>query len=276
MELQDIKLVGVDLDGTLLTDDKELTPEIVRTIRQLKKKNIHFVPITGRPLSGIPDCIREIEEIEYAITSNGSQITKLKTSNALFSFAIDNEKTNEIIELLENENCMYEVFADSVGYIKQGEYDQHKKRFAGTPFGEYLFKSRRVTPNIKDLFLTTNKPADEVFILCDNEEIRNSIANKMAKISGIQLCIIGDKYLEITKENVDKGSALLQLCTHLGIDIKQTIAFGDGENDLQFMEKAGIAVAMENAVDIIKEKSDFITKSNNENGVYEFLKTLIT
>lgn len=274
MDLKNIRLVGVDLDGTLLNDDKELTEELKNAIKKLTDKGIYFVPITGRPLSGIPDCIREIDEIEFAITSNGSQITNLRTDTAIFSFPIDNKTTNEIIDILENENCMYEVFADSVGYIKQEEYDSHKKRFSGTPFGEYLFQSRRVTPSIKELFSSTDKEADEIFILCENEEDRNRIAYQMAQIKSIQLCLIADKFLEITKKNVDKGNALETLCKHFKIKLEDTIAFGDGENDLQFMEKAGIAIAMENAVDEVKQKADFITKSNNDNGVYEILKQI--
>lgn len=275
MIINNIKLVGVDLDGTLLDDNKELTPELVEIIKELSKNGVHIVPITGRPLSGVPRCIREIEEIEYAITSNGSQITDVRTGKALFSFPIDNKTANEIIDILEQEDCMYEVFADSVGYIKQEEYDHHKKRFAGTPFGEYLFESRRVTPSIKKLFSTSSKDADEVFILCNDEEIRNSIADKMRKINDIQLCLIADKFLEITNKGTDKGNALEALCNHLNIDLQNTIAFGDGENDLQFLEKAGIAVAMANAVDEVKQKADIITKSNNDNGVYEILKQLL-
>lgn len=274
MMIDDIKLIGVDLDGTLLTDEKELTIETKEIIKKLHKKGIHFVPITGRPLSGVPKCIRDIEEIEYAITSNGSQITDLRTNKAIFEFPIDNKKANEIIDILENESCMYEVFADSVGYIKQEEYDEHKKRFSGTPFGEYLFQSRRVTPSIKELFASSNKPADEIFILCDNEETRNRIARKMEQILGIQQCLIADRFLELTKKNIDKGYALSVLCEHLNLDLKSTIAFGDGENDLQFLEKAGIAVAMENAVNEVKQKADIITKSNNDNGVYEILKQI--
>lgn len=269
-----IKLVGVDLDGTLLTDDKTLCDGTVDMINSLSKRGIHFVPITGRPFSGIPTCIKEIDKIEYAITSNGSQIIEMKSEKSIFSFPISNEKTLEIINILEADDCMYEAFADNVGYIKKEEFEQHKKRFSGTPFGEYLFASRRVVPSIKALFDGTEKQADEIFILCDSAEIRDNLARKMDKISGIQLCLIADKFLEITKENVDKGEALATLCNHLCIDLGNTIAFGDGENDLQFLTRAGVAVAMENAVPCVKEKADIITKSNNNNGVLEILRQI--
>lgn len=274
MEFKDIRLIGVDLDGTLLTDDKELTPELKNKIIDLCQKGIHFVPITGRPLTGIPDCLNEIEELEYVITSNGSQITHFKTGTPLFSFPISNSKANEIISILEGRDCMYEVFADGVGYIKQDEFEFHKSRFDGTPFGEYLFKSRKVVPSILELFLGTQKDADEVFILCNSQADRDELVEIFKGINGIQLCIIADKFLEITKENTNKGNALAVLCDYFGISLSQTIAFGDGENDLQFLERAGISVAMENAVDEVKKKADFVTKSNNENGVLEVLKCI--
>lgn len=74
-------------------------------------------------------------------------------------------------------------------------------------------------------------------------------------------------FLEIMPQHVDKGNALLHLADHLGIDIKNTLAIGDGANDIPMLKQAGVSVVMENAAESIKEIADFVTKNNNESGV---------
>lgn len=274
LQNRNIKFVGVDLDGTLLRDDKTLCDGADKIINSLAERSIHFVPITGRPYSGIPDCVKSLDAVEYIISSNGAKIMEAKTDRELFSFSLSNEKTNELISLLKNTNCMFEVFADHVGYLEKELYDYYVKEFTGTTVGDYIFSSRKITPSVEKLFIGTDKQADEVFIDCRNPQTRDYILKTVADVSGISHCSLSDRFLEIFRQGTDKGEAMAVLCGYLGVDIGQTIAFGDGENDLQMLEKAGIAVAMENAFPRVKEKADIITKLNNDNGVCEILKLL--
>lgn len=274
MRFDDIKLIGLDLDGTLLNDNKELTPETEQKLIELCERGIKVVPITGRPYMGLPDCIKQIKGIEYVIASNGSQIIDAKAEKSILSFSIPTNKSIEILQELGSLDCMVEAFADGFGYIEKETYDYYVDIFTGTVVGDYIFSSRKCIPSLIDLFEQNQKLADEIFVICKNSKMRDVIMKSISEIDSIQACTLADKYLEITKEGTDKGNALMALCKHLNIDIKHTIAFGDGENDLQFLEKAGIAVAMKNACDEVKAKADIITKSNNENGVLEILKQI--
>lgn len=271
---RNIKFVGVDLDGTLLRDDKTLCPSAEEIINSLAKRGIYFVPITGRPYSGIPDCVKKLDAVEYIISSNGARILNSKTDEELFSFALSNEKTMELISILRDADCMFEAFADNVGYVEKELYDYYVREFKGTPIGDYIFSSRKITDSIEGLFEGTGKQADEIFIDCRTPQVRADILKRIEGVEGIQHCSLGDRFLEITKKGTDKGEAMAVLCDYLGVDLKDTIAFGDGENDLQFLEKAGFSVAMENAFPCVKEKADIITKSNNDNGVCEILKLI--
>lgn len=271
---RNIKFVGVDLDGTLLRDDKTLCDGAEQVINSLADRGIHFVPITGRPYSGIPDCVKNLKAVEYIISSNGARIIDAKTDRELFSFALSNDKTLELISILRNTDCMFEAFTDNVGYAEQELYDYYVKEFTDTPIGDYIFSSRKVTPSLEGLFDGTGKQADEIFIDCRTPQVRADVLKRIEAVDGIQHCSLGDRFLEITKKGTDKGEAMAVLCGRLGIDLADTIAFGDGENDLQFLEKAGFSVAMENAFPCVKEKADIITKSNNDNGVCEILKLI--
>lgn len=271
---RNIKFVGVDLDGTLLRDDKTLCDGAEKLINSLAERGIHFVPITGRPYSGIPGCVKRLDAVEYIISSNGAKIMEAKTDRELFSFSLSNNKTLELISIMRNNNCMFEVFADHVGYAEKELYDYYVREFTDTPIGDYIFSSRKITPSLEALFEGTDRQADEVFIDCRNPQARDDILKSIAGVSGISHCSLGDRFLEILKQGTDKGEAMAVLCDYLGVGLEETIAFGDGENDLQFLEKAGVAVAMENAFPCIKEKADIITKSNNDNGVCEILKLI--
>lgn len=269
-----IKLVGVDLDGTLLRDDKTMCNGAPEIIKAAANRGIHIVPITGRPFSGIPECIKAIKEIQYIISSNGAQIIHAHSGKSIFSFPLSNEQSNEIISILSRAECMFEAFSDNVGYIEQNVYDYYAEIYSGTPVGDYIFSSRRVTASIPALFRNTQRTADEIFVICKSDQVRSELISVFDKMDDIQYCRLGDRFFEITKKGTDKGEALEVLCNYLGIALDQTIAFGDGENDLQFLQKAGVAVAVENAFDSVKAHADMIAKSNNDNGVCEIIKML--
>ena len=117
-----IKLIGIDLDGTFLKDDKTLCDGAADTIRRAAEAGICTVPITGRPFSGIPQCIRDIDEIKYVICSNGSEIIDFKSGKSIYSSTLDNETVNKILAVLNQRGCLYEVFADGYGYIDEAVY----------------------------------------------------------------------------------------------------------------------------------------------------------
>ena len=232
--------------------------------------------ITGRPFSGIPQCIRDIDEIKYVICSNGSEIIDFKSGKSIYSSTLDNETVNKILAVLNQRGCLYEVFADGYGYIDKAVYGFYKEKYTGTVIGEYIFSSRKECDSTAALFTSADKTADEVFIICNDDEDRRKIKAEFESFDNVQFCLLADRFLEITKKGTDKGAALKKICEHLKIDTAQTIAFGDGENDLQFLEVAGTAVAMANAVDSVKQKADIVTKSNNENGVCTVLNDLLS
>lgn len=273
--IMDIKLIGLDLDGTLLHEDKTIDESTIEYLEQIATKGVEIVPITGRPLSGVPKEIRNIKGVNYLITSNGAQISNNLTSQALFQHPLTNKQSRKIIDIVSTFDCLYEVFYEGYGHCEPKVYDHFKKVYTGTPIGEYIFSSRKVVDNIKQQFEDCDRQADEVFIICNDEHHREEIKGKTDDIDGIQYCLLADRFLEITKLGTDKGFALETLCNHLNIDLKNTIAFGDGENDLEFLSKAGISVAMGNAKDIVKQKADIIADTNDNNGVEKILKKLI-
>ena len=274
-EHMEYKMIGLDLDGTLLKDDKSIDTKTKEYLETLSANGVHIVPITGRPLSGVPDCVRDIKGVDYIISNNGSKIVLNSTNETLFSLAMDNATSKRVIEAVKQTGAIFEVFLNHYGYCEKFVFDHYKKVYTGTVLGDYIFSSRKQVDSLMTLFDDKNAEADEVFIICKDNNDREIIKAQTDKISGIQYCMLADRFLEITKNGTDKGTALELLCNHLKIKLDKVIAFGDGENDLQFLNKAGTAVAMGNATDSVKVQADIITDTNNNQGVLKALKNLI-
>lgn len=274
-EHMEYKMIGLDLDGTLLKDDKSIDTKTKEYLETLSANGVHIVPITGRPLSGIPDCVRNIKGVDYIISNNGSKTVLNSTNETLFSLAMDNATSKRVIEAVRQTGAIFEVFLNHYGYCEKFVFDHYKEVYTGTVLGDYIFSSRKQVDSLLTLFDDKNAEADEVFIICKDNDDREIIKSQTNKISGIQYCMLADRFLEITKNGTDKGTALEMLCNHLKIGLDKVIAFGDGENDLQFLNKAGTAVAMGNASDSVKAQADIITDTNNNQGVLKALKNLI-
>ena len=274
-EHMEYKMIGLDLDGTLLKDDKSIDTKTKEYLETLSANGVHIVPITGRPLSGVPDCVRNIKGVDYIISNNGSKTVLNSTNETLFSLAMDNATSKRVIEAVKQTGAIFEVFLSHYGYCEKFVFDHYKEVYMGTVIGNYIFSSRKQVDSLLTLFDDKNAEADEVFIICKDNDDREIIKAQTDKISGIQYCMLADRFLEITKNGTDKGTALELLCNHLKIKLNKVIAFGDGENDLQFLNKAGTAVAMGNASDSVKAQADIITDTNNNQGVLKALKNLI-
>ncbi len=274
-EHMEYKMIGLDLDGTLLTDNKSIDKETKEYLENLSTSGIHIVPITGRPLSGVPKEVRALKGVDYIISNNGSKTVINSTGENLFSLAMSNATSKKVIEAVQKTGAMFEVFLNHYGYCEPNVYAFYKKIYTGTVIGNYIFSSRKQTDSIKALFESTKAEADEVFIICKDSTDRERIKSQTDNIDGIQYCLLADKFLEITKIGTDKGTALEHLCKYLNINPSEVIAFGDGENDLQFLDKAGTAVAMGNATDTVKAQANTITDTNDNQGVLKALKNLI-
>lgn len=274
-EHMEYKMIGLDLDGTLLKDDKSIDAKTKEYLETLSANGVHIVPITGRPLSGVPDCIRSIKGVDYIISNNGSKTVLNSTNETLFSLAMDNATSKRVIEAVKQTGAIFEVFLNHYGYCEKFVFDHYKEVYTGTVLGDYIFSSRKQVDSLLTLFDDKNAEADEVFIICKDNDDREIIKAQTDKIIGIQYCMLADRFLEITKKGTDKGTALEMLCNHLKIKLDKVIAFGDGENDLQFLNKAGTAVAMGNASDNVKAQADIVTDTNNNQGILKVLKDLI-
>lgn len=259
-----IKLVAIDLDGTLLNSHKELSEENKQAIRQAKEKGIKVVLCTGRPLKAIIHLLDTLglrEAGDYAVMFNGGLIQHTNTGEMVHQITMSKKEILEIYEMTRRLQIPCN-FLD-LNYIYEPPYPegrpslyplQHKKTIETKPID---------VENMPDDF-----SANKIVIHTETEILDEAIPQIPASFYDRFSVMKSHPFmLEFMRKDVDKGKGLQQLVKILGIQRDEVMAIGDEENDLEMIQFAGTGVAMANAIDRIKDEAQFITKSANEHGV---------
>lgn len=266
-----VKLIALDLDGTLFNSQSQISAHNIDTIKKANEAGATVVISTGRPYSGLPFEQLKSSGIRFAITTNGSAIYEIESGKCLFEEAMDEEIILPILDFLLTKDIHMDAFIGGKGYtpvqcIAAGQ------KLANPPALKHYILNTRVRVDNLPLFIHENHLKvqkmtlnfyPEGGIFKDREEVRKYLESNPAvtTVSG------GYNNLEFTRADVNKGVGLQKMAQLLDIPVAQTMAVGDTENDLAIIRAAGFGVAMGNATAAVKSAADYITTSNDEDGV---------
>lgn len=271
-----IKMIGFDLDGTLLTDQKELGEYTVQILKRAVEEGIVILPITGRPLCGLPEEVTGLTGLRYAITANGARILDLKNAAVLKEQLVSVETAEKILDILGNYDSLREIYYDGTGYAEREKLEQIDHFFEEGPMAEYVRSTRQPVENLVDKFRKESREVDKVQGVFADLGEREAALDEIRKLEGVTITGALHNNIEVNAAGVDKGNALLWLAQYLGIAPEETMAFGDGNNDITLLEKAGTGVAMKNGIEEVKHAADRITeKTNDEEGAAKFIETYV-
>lgn len=261
-----IKLIALDMDGTLLNERKQLSEGNSKAINQAMEQGIYIVPASGRIKSALPKEILDHPGIFYGICSNGATIMDMKTGNVLFRCNLDRKVVLEILEDLVGFDIIIDVFAD--GKVMSDEINQKRlEEFEmSDAMKEFVRNSRTYIPCLLDYIKNEAVHMERFNIFYKTLEQKEAICKKLSKYQVVIASSLSNN-LEVNRQGADKGTALMWLANHLGILPEETMAMGDSNNDTTMIKKAGIGVAMGNAIQEIKDIADDITLTNEEDGV---------
>ena len=271
-----IKMIGFDLDGTLLTDQKELGEYTVQILKRAVEEGIVILPITGRPLCGLPEEVTGLTGLRYAITANGARILDLKNAAVLKEQLVSVETAEKILDILGNYDSLREIYYDGTGYAEREKLEQIDHFFEEGPMAEYVRSTRQPVDNLMDKFRQESREVDKVQGVFADLGEREAALDEIRKLEGVTITGALHNNIEVNAAGVDKGNALLWLAQYLGIEPEETMAFGDGNNDITLLEKAGTGVAMKNGIEEVKHAADRVTeKTNDEEGAAKFIETYV-
>ena len=264
--MHQIKMIGLDLDGTLLTSDKKLLPYTRQVIAEAIRRGILVLMATGRPYTGIPKELRDFPGIRYALSSNGARILDTQTGKVLIEHLLPLKSAKKALEILRKYDTLQEVYFEGQGYAEADKLDRISRYHHNPHMWEYVRSSRKPVPSLTELIERENRDMDKVQALfADMEELAQAWKELEQYRELVLVSSLGYN-IEINAAGVDKGTGLTELGALLRIRPEEIMACGHGDNDIRMLELAGVGVAMGNAGKNVKAAADYIAETNDHEG----------
>ncbi|WP_127588639.1 Cof-type HAD-IIB family hydrolase [Paenibacillus koleovorans] len=257
------QLIALDVDGTLLTDDHELTEATRSAVRQAHEAGATIVLCTGRgPGNAIP-VLEELGLEGTVITHNGSATVRSSDRAVVHSFPFDPQDLDYFIRYCNEHRLHYDVSTPRDLHIF---YDLPEEGYA-------LYEKFLITPiRLEHVGALAEQPVKFTVFSEDPAELDRVEAAWREVDSPLLVLRSGEQFIDVMHPEASKGNALRVLADSLGIDRTQVLAMGNYFNDLDMLRFAGFGIAMDNSPEEVKRAADEVTLSNNEDGVAAALR----
>lgn len=269
-----IEMAAMDVDGTILGKNKVLTERTRQALKKAAGCGAHLVIASGRALEAIPGELRDLDGVEYAITSNGSSIFRISDGKRVYRKDLTSDQVECIMELYEEFGCPIEIFIHGRAYTSADYFNEPEKFGAGPSSALYVRTTRHPVEDIR-LFAAAHRDVIEgINFIVYNQLKKCEMRRRLESFGDFYVTSSVARYIEVSHRDVCKRNALIWLAEYLNIPRENIAAFGDGENDLEMIEYAGIGVAMENGISVLKDKADLTAPPCEEDGVARVLEML--
>lgn len=271
-----VGLVLLDLDGTMLTTDKQISSVTYAALERASAMGVQIVPCTGRFYGGIPQVVRDLPFVRYFITVNGGNVWDRQADKVLYRAEIPMERGLELFDFMDTLPVIYDCFVDGAAYMEGNNYARIDE-FISVPKDNEMVKTlRRPVDNLRQFVREKGASLQKTQMFFADIGKRNKMLPQIrAQIPDLLVSTSLVNNIEFTVPAASKGEALRFLANHLGVAVADTMAFGDMDNDRSMIEAAGIGVAMGNAEPCLKDIADYITDTNNADGVAKALEQFI-
>ncbi len=271
-----MKLIALDLDGTLLTTEKELTPENEAALRRAAEAGIEIVPATGRFYGAIPEAVRSLPYVHYAITINGAQVWDVRAAQPLLRAEIPWRRAVKVLSILDALPVIYDCYMDNWGWMTQSHYDRAAEFAPHRHSLDMLRYFRTPVSELKVHLAQVGHDVQKIQMFFRDMDLRARTMEELAlRFPDLAVTSSLPRNVELNSVQAQKGLALEGLAARLGIPMAETMAFGDDLNDVSMLRVAGIGVAMANAGPEALAAADKITASCDENGVSQAIERLL-
>lgn len=256
------KLLVLDIDGTLTNDKKEITRHTKQTILRMQKAGVKVVLASGRPAYGVAPTARELELEQYGgfiLSYNGGRIVDCTTGRTIYEKAIPHKAMGGIYGQVQDLDVALMTYeGDTI--VTENPQDAYVAK-------ESFINKMRVK-GVGNFLDYVTFPVVKCLVAADGGYLVTA-EDRLKGYFGSRLSIYRSEpyFLEIMPKDIDKASSLERLRLQLGLERAEIAACGDGLNDISMIQYAGLGIAMANAQEAVKKVCDFVTKSNEEEGV---------
>lgn len=266
-----VRLVATDLDGTLLRDDRSVSPRTRAALAAARAAGVVVVPVTARQPIGLRILTEDAGFTEWAVCSNGSLGVHLGTGEVLFEESLPVAAQQRLVAALAERlpglvhvsvRDAGEGFIAQAGYAALATYDDHKRDLPA--MGAHTLEEVLAEPSLKLVVRHPEVPALELF------ELVSGLGHQDVAVTHS-----GAPFVEVMAPVVSKAWGVARLCEWLGVAREDVVAFGDAHNDVEMLRWAGHGVAMAHAVPEARAVADEVTASNADDGVAVVLERLL-
>lgn len=265
------KLIVSDLDGTLLNDGSTLSEYSKAVIHKASEQGIDFMLATGRHFGGARLIAKELNLDTPVLACNGAIIKEAK-GKLLYGKPLRTKTLPAIFRLLENKNLYFHCYGEENFYTKK----IRKNLFSFYDAIQRLPEEERFPMiEMEPMDLIGKDAIYKILVRCEGEDARRELYDSLVEIGGVSVTVSMIDTFDICAEQVSKEAAVERYAARKGIDPSEIICFGDNYNDIGMIQYAGLGIAVENGVEEIKEAADYVTVSNNENGVAKAVEKFV-
>lgn len=263
------KLIAVDMDGTLLREDKTISNKTKQAIKKAVEKGVKVVLASGRPIAGLERYLKELDLLnaeDYVMSFNGSLIQNAKTKEVVSKNVLKGKDLKALYEISKALGVNIHAFTS------QGLVTPQMSEYTGVESS-----INQIPVHIVDFDQIDDEEDVVKVMMIDPQPVLDEAIKKMPKALYEQYTVVKSApyFLEFLNKASSKGTGIKALAEYLGIKQEEVICIGDAGNDLDMIQFAGLGVAMANAFEEVKEAADYITKSNEEDGVAHVIEKFI-
>ena len=262
-----VKLIAFDLDGTFLDDKKNILPENIAALEKAAEKGVHIVPATGRIYKGIPEALRELPFMRWFITANGSYIYDAAEDRAAARAEIPAEQAVAFYEYADTLGVLYDCYQDNWGYMTASMLAVAPDTIPDPGVRKLITGLRAPVPELKAYLREKGTGVQKLQLyFTDMQQRARELEELPKRFPELAFSTSMPFNIEVNSRAATKGQALLTLCDLLGIAPADSMALGDGTNDLDMIQNAGIGVAMANGDPTVLAAADHVTGHCNDAG----------
>ena len=268
-----IRLVAVDVDGTLVTADQRVLPRVQAAAQRALEHGIQLVLCTGRAPGECWYILDALPQIRYAVTQTGAIAQDLKTGETLYHCPLSPDDARLIYSHVRRYDGLVNFFSGGIVYNSAQQMAQFE-RYYPADFRWLFERSHEFVDDLDAMVAGWDKPVEKLYVPFSSRE---ECEKAMADLTQLPYFVTGAGYVDLEAMNphTSKGIALEALCRKLGIPREQVMAIGDSGNDAAMLDFAGVGVAMGNGEEALKQRADLIAPTNEEGGVADMLELAI-
>ena len=264
--MSEIRLICLDMDGTLLDDDHAtVPPRNVAALRAASERGAAVAIASGRAWALLQGVHAQIGVTRYAVLSNGAAVLDIPSGEWIYRRPMDPSARRTILTLLLDWGLPFEVYCEGENYIQHDRTEQVVGSALSPEFSQVLRTCSHFPEDLNAAL--EGKDVEKIHIFHVPPERRKELLDAVAACGPLAVTTSFGENMELTAPGVNKGSAVQALCARLGLAPEQVMAFGDAGNDLELLRWAGWSFAMGNASDEAKVAARYVTGSNTEAGV---------